>query len=68
MQILLLDDEMPTNGIEPLFDNEPYGILVTNNPNDAREALGKENIKVIVEITHNNFTTTILIHISCFNC
>ena len=49
IHVLFVDDELADgHSLEPMFANEPYGILVTGHPDDARETLKRENIKVIV--------------------
>lgn len=49
IQVLFLDDEESIiDGIQRLFAREPYGVFATTSPTKAREALEKENIKVVV--------------------
>ncbi|MDE1920244.1 MAG: hybrid sensor histidine kinase/response regulator [Candidatus Omnitrophica bacterium] len=47
--VIFLDDEQSIiDGIQRLFIREPYGVFATTNVNEAREALAKEKIKVVV--------------------
>jgi signal transduction histidine kinase len=62
IQVLFLDDEESIiDGIQRLFIREPYDIFATTQLSQAREALAKYNIKVVVsdyrmpEISGTNF-------------
>ena len=49
IQVLFLDDEESIlDGIQRLFNKEPYGIITTTSPDQAKEILDKEKIKVLV--------------------
>ncbi|MBI4309913.1 MAG: response regulator, partial [Candidatus Omnitrophica bacterium] len=49
IQVLFLDDEESIiDGVQRLFIREPYGIFGTTSPDQAREAMAKEKIKVVV--------------------
>lgn len=49
IQVLFLDDEESIlDGIQRLFIKEPYGIFTTSSVQQAREAIDKEKIKVVV--------------------
>ena len=49
IQVLFLDDEESIlDGVQRLFNKEPYGILTTSSASQAREILNKEKIKVMV--------------------
>lgn len=49
IQVLFVDDEESIlDGMQRLFFKEPFGIITTTSPAEAREILAKEKIKVVV--------------------